>query len=195
MKKVVLIGILFWMTAYITKAQPTTAPNIFPTVIIDNDTLAHVDLSEVTIFAKARFKSRQAEQQYWRMVARVKKVYPYAKEAARLYTKYQQEVPADAKRREKRAYVKKAEDELMALYGPKIKQMSISEGRILIKLIDRQTHTTSYELIDDVKGAVPAFFWQGVARIFGNNLKSQYDPYGEDREIEHIIYCIDMGII
>ncbi|MGE5447113.1 MAG: DUF4294 domain-containing protein, partial [Bacteroidales bacterium] len=142
-----------------------------------------------------RFKSRQAEQQYWRMVARVKKVYPYAKEAARLYTKYQQEVPADAKRREKRAYVKKAEDELMALYGPKIKQMSISEGRILIKLIDRQTHTTSYELIDDVKGAVPAFFWQGVARIFGNNLKSQYDPYGEDREIEHIIYCIDMGII
>lgn len=195
MKQIVLIGILFWLSAYIAKAQPTVAPNIFPTVIIDNDTLAHVDLSEVTVFAKARFKSRQAEQQYWRMVARVKKVYPYAKEAARLYAKYQKEVPEDAKRRDKRAYVKKAEDELMALYGPKIKQMSISEGRVLIKLIDRETHATSYELIDDVKGAVPAFFWQGVARIFGNNLKSKYDPYGEDREIEHIIYCIDMGII
>jgi hypothetical protein len=195
MKKVVLIGILFLMTTYITKAQPTTAPNILRTVIIDNDTLPHVDIPEVTIFGKAGFKSRQAEQHYWRTVARVKKVYPYAKEAARLYSKYLQEVPPDAKRRDKRAYVKKAEDELMALYGPKIKQMSISEGRILIKLIDRQTHATSYELINDVKGGVPAFFWQGVARIFGNNLKSQYDPYGEDREIEHIIYCIDMGII
>jgi len=195
MKKLLIIGIILWLSAHITGAQTAVTRNYLPVMVIDNDTLPHVVLPEVLIIRDARFKSQKAEQQYWRMVVRVKKVYPYAKEAARLYAKYLQDVPPDAKRRDRREYIKKAEDELMALYGPKLKQMSITEGRILIKLIDRETHATSYDLIDNVKGAVPAVFWQGVARIFGNNLKSQYDPYGEDRQIEHIIYCIDMGII
>jgi len=195
MKKLLIIGIILWLSANITGAQTAVTRNYLPMMVIDNDTPPHVVLPEVLIIRDARFKSQKAEQQYWRMVVRVKKVYPYAKEAARLYAKYLQDVPPDAKRRDRREYIKKAEDELMALYGPKLKQMSITEGRILIKLIDRETHATSYDLIDNVKGAVPAVFWQGVARIFGNNLKSQYDPYGEDRQIEHIIYCIDMGII
>ena len=195
MRKLLLILIVSWLTALIVKAQEPVSPHYLPMMIIDNDTLPHVDLPQIDIFAKGGFKTKGEEQQYWRLVWRVKRVYPYAKEAARLYSKYQTEVPADAKRRERRAYVKKAEDELMSLYGPKIKQMSISDGRILIKLIDRETHTTSYDLIDDVKGGVPAFFWQGVARIFGNNLKSQYDPFGEDRQIEQIINFIDLGVI
>lgn len=195
MKKLSLILIVSWLTALTVNAQEPVSPHYLPMMIIDQDTLPHVDLPQIDIFAKGRFKTKGEEQQYWRLVWRVKRVYPYAKEAARLYSKYQTDVPPDAKRRERRAYVKKAEDELMALYGPKIKQMSISDGRILIKLIDRETHTTSYDLIDDVKGGVPAFFWQGVARIFGNNLKSQYDPFGEDRQIEQIIYFIDMGLI
>ena len=195
MKKLLLILIVSWLTVLAVNAQVPDSPHYLPMMIIDNDTLPHVDLSQIDIFAKARFKTKGEEQQYWRLVWRVKRVYPYAKEAARLYIKYQTDVPRDAKGRDRRAYVKKAEDELMALYGPKLKQMSISDGRILIKLIDRETHTTSYDLIDDVKGGIPAFFWQGVARVFGNNLKSQYDPYGEDRQIEQIIHFIEMGLI
>jgi len=195
MKKVLLIGIVFWLTATAVDAQIQSSPHYLPGIIVDNDTLPHMNILQVDIYPKVHFKSKKAEQQYWRMVVRVKKVYPYAKEAARLYAKYQKDVPPDAKGRFRRAYVKKAEDELMALYGPKLKQMSISEGRILIKLIDRETRTTSYDLIDNVKGGIPAIFWQGVARIFGNNLKSHYDPYGEDRQIEQIIHFIDMGMI
>lgn len=195
MKKVVLIGIISWLAAFHANAQSLDSSHIFPGIIIDNDTLPHAYLPQVDVYPKKTFKSKQAEQHYWKMVVRVKKVYPYAKEAARLYAKYLKEVPPDAKGRFRREYVKKAEDELMALYGPKLKQMSISEGRILIKLIDRETNATSYELINDIKGGVPAFFWQGVARLFGNNLKSQYDPYGEDRQIERIIQFIDMGLI
>jgi hypothetical protein len=195
MKKLLIIGIICWLSAHITDAQTPVSPHYLPGLIMDNDTLPHVDLMQIIIVPKGHYKSKKAEQQYWRMVVRVKKVYPYAKEAARLYAKYQKDIPPDAKRRDRRKYIKQAEDELMALYGPKLKQMSISEGRILIKLIDRETHATSYDLIDNVKGAVPAVFWQGVARLFGNNLKSHYDPHGEDRQIEHIIYCIEMGII
>lgn len=195
MRKVLLIAVFFWLTAYSVDAQIQKSPHYLPGMMVDNDTLPHVTMSDITVFPKARFKNKQAEQQYWRMVVKVKKVYPYAKEAARLYAKYQKEVQPDAKRRYRRAYVKKAEDELMALYGPKLKQMSISEGRILIKLIDRQTKATSYDLISDIKGGVPAVFWQGVARLFGNNLKAEYDPYGEDRQIEQIIHFIEMGAI
>jgi len=195
MRKVFLTGIIFWLAAFAVQAQQPVSPHYVQGFRIDNDTLPHVNLPEVVIFPKNRFKSKQDEQQYWRLVWKVKKVYPYVKEASRLYQKYQQDVPQGAKRRDRRVYVKKAEDELMALYGPKLKKLTISEGRILIKLIDREIHSTSYELIDQLKGGVPAVFWQGVARLFGNNLKSQYDPYGEDRQIEQIILYIEAGIL
>ena len=129
------------------------------------------------------------------MVMRVKKVLPYAKEAAILLKKYEMEVSPDARGRDRRIYVRRAEDELMKKYGPTLRNMSISDGRVLIKLIDRETQKVSYDLIHDLKGGVTAVFWQGVARIFGNNLKSSYDPLGEDRQIEQIIHYIDMGYI
>lgn len=195
MKKGFYIWITFWLTTMLVYGQDPKFPHYLEGIRIGNDTIPHVDLPQVDVLPKAKFKSKQEEQQYWRLVWKVKKVYPYAKEAARLYQKYQQEVPVTVRRRDRRIYVRKAEDELMALYGPKLKQMTISEGRILIKLIDRETHATSYDLIDQVKGGVPAIFWQGVARVFGNNLKSHYDPNGEDRQIELIIRYIEMGII
>lgn len=129
------------------------------------------------------------------MVMRVKKVLPYAKEAAILLKKYEMEVSPDARGRDRRIYVRRAEDELMKKYGPTLRNMSISDGRVLIKLIDRETQKVSYDLIHDLKGGVTAVFWQGVARIFGNNLKTSYDPLGEDRQIEQIIHYIDMGYI
>jgi hypothetical protein len=195
MKKLFLIGVVSWLAIWSVGAQAPVSPHYLPGMRIETDTLPHMNIPQVNVYPKAKFKSKRDEQQYWKLVWRVKKVYPYAKEAARLYSKYQAEVPPEAKRRERREYVKKAEDELMALYGPKLKQMSITDGRILIKLIDRETNATSYDLITNVKGGVPAVFWQGVARIFGNNLKSQYDPHGEDRQIEMIIHFIEMGLI
>ena len=159
------------------------------------DTIPHVDLPEVSIFPPRVFKNKSEEQQYWRLVMRVKKVLPYAKEAGILIRKYEMEVPANARGRDRRVYVRRAEEELMAKYGPILKKMSINDGRVLIKLIDRETHKASYDLILELKGGVPAVFWQGVARVFGNNLKTKYDPYGEDRQIEMIIQYIEMGII
>lgn len=160
-----------------------------------NDTIPHVDLPEVGIYPPRVFKNKSEEQQYWRMVVRVKKVLPYAKEAAVLIQKYEMEVPADSRGRDRRIFVRRAEDELMRKYGPILKKMSVNDGRVLIKLIDRETHKASYDLIKELKGGVPAVFWQGVARVFGNNLKTKYDPYNdkEDRRIEQIIHFIEMG--
>jgi len=195
MKRLFILIILVLSFAVAVMAQWPKNLNIVTGEVAGKDTIPHVDLPEVGVYPPRVFKSKSEEQQYWRLVMRVKKVLPYAKEAALLLRKYEAEVPADARGRDRRVYVRRAEEELMNKYGPVMKKMSINDGRVLIKLIDRETHKASYDLIQELKGGVPAVFWQGVARVFGNNLKTKYDPYGEDRQIELIIQYIEMGII
>ncbi len=188
----ILIILSFVLAA---KAQEHPEKQYLPAVLIGQDTLPHQDLPSVDVFPKKHFKNKTEEQQYWRLVWRVKKVWPYAKEAAVLLRKYEMEVPPDARNKDRRVYVRKAEQELMRKYGDTMKKMSINDGKVLIKLIDRETSKVSYDLIHELKGGVSAVFWQGVARLFGNNLKAQYDPMGEDRQIELIILYIEAGII
>jgi hypothetical protein len=188
--------ILIWLL-YVAQAQPPKPflSHFDSIVVVDGDTLPLFNLPGINVFPEKKFKNRFDEQQYWRLVLRVKKVLPYAREAAVLLKKYELEVSPDAKGKDRRAYVRKAEDELMKKYESSFKKMSINDGRVLIKLIDRETNTVSYDIIHELKGGFSATFWQGVARIFGNNLKTQYDPLGEDRLIEQIVEYIDLGFI
>lgn len=195
MKRLVLFLLTVISFSFAVKAQEPPKPKVPFTSIFGNDTLPHFDLPTINVYPQKKFRSKSEEQQYWRLVMRVKKVLPYAKEAAILYEKYRQEVPPDARGKDRRAYVRKAEHELIEQYGPIFKKMSINDGKVLVKLIDRETHMISYDLIHELKGGVSAVLWQGVARIFGNNLKTQYDPMGEDRQIEQIIYFIEIGLI
>ena len=195
MKRLSISIFIFCLLTFAAQAQNPPSPQYVPGILMGNDTLPHLDLPTVDVFPKKAFKNKSEEQQYWRLVWRVKKVLPYAKEAAVLMRKYEMEVPPDARGKDRRVYVRKAEEELMKKYGPAMKKLSINDGRVLIKLIDRETNKVSYDLIHELKGGVSAVFWQGVARIFGNNLKSKYDPWGEDRQIEQIIQYIEMGII
>jgi hypothetical protein len=94
-------------------------------------------------------------------------------------------------KRVQQALVDKTEKDIKDNFESELKQLTITQGRILIKLIDRQTGNTSYVLVQDLKGRFSAFFWQSLARLFGSNLKSHYDPYGEDAEIEKIIKSIE----
>ena len=89
--------------------------------------------------------------------------------------------------------MKKVEKDVFAEYEDDMRDMTITQGRLLIKLIDRETQNTSYTLIKDYRGKFSAAFWQGIARIFGTNLKEEYDPYGDDVLIESIIQEIDAG--
>lgn len=162
---------------------------------IDGDTILYHEVPAIYVYPRGDFKSKRFEKQYWRLVQKVKKVYPYAKKANELLEQYSEQYEATKDKKLRRKYVKQAEDELFGQYGPQLKKLTISEGRILIKLIDRETGTTSYELIQDLKGGITAFFWQGIARIFGNDLKSEYDPEVEDRLIEEIIFYIEAGVI
>ena len=195
MKRLFIFFLICISFSFVAQAQNPPVSQLLRVIVIDNDTLPHVDLPTVDIYGINRFNHGSGDQQFWRMVMRVKKVLPYAKEAAALLKKYEMEVPPDARGKDRRVYVRRAEDELMKKYGPTLRNMSVNDGRVLIKLIDRETQKVSYDLIHDLKGGIAAVFWQGIARLFGNNLKASYDPLGEDRQIEQIIHYIEMGYI
>jgi hypothetical protein len=137
--------------------------------------------------------SGRQQRQYTALELKVRKVYPMARVAAIKVAEYNRVYLSFKKERERKEYIKKVEKELFTEFEADIRHMTFSEGRILIKLIDRETGKSSYEIIKEFKGGFNAFLWQTVARIFGNDLKSAYDPESEDRMIEYIIMQINTG--
>jgi hypothetical protein len=83
----------------------------------------------------------------------------------------------------------------MNQFEKEVKRLTVTQGIILVKLIDRETGRTSYQVIKELKGGFTAFFWQGIARIFGNNLKTEYDPENQDKVMEDIVLGIEAGFI
>ena len=195
MKQFLIVIVLIFFIAESSFCQQLDSLHFLDGIEENGDTLPHRELEPIAVFPKPVFKSRWQERRYYRLERKVKKVYPYAVKAGELLKKYEADYLAANNPKIRRKYIKLAEDELFEEYGPQLKKLSISEGRILIKLIDRQTRHTSYELIKDLKGGLTAFFWQGVARIFGNDLKDEYDPVIEDILIEKIIHQIEAGKI
>jgi len=111
---------------------------------------------------------------------------PYAMFARQRYMVLQNDLANAKNKRDQRILVKSFEGEIKAMFNREIKNLTITQGGILIKLIDRETGNSSYDLVKEMKGGFTAFFYQSVARVFGNNLKNKYDPQ-EDRDIEAII--------
>ncbi|MEI6677812.1 MAG: DUF4294 domain-containing protein [Mariniphaga sp.] len=159
------------------------------------DSILHIDLPEILVYPQPNDWSRRGIRQYNILELRVLKVYPMAKAAAIKLKEYNRVYLGFKSERERKDYVKKIEKELFAEFESEIRTMSISQGRILIKLIDRETGQSSFEIIKEFKGGFSAFFWQSVARIFGHNLKSEYDAANEDRMIEYIVWQIDHGLL
>jgi Domain of unknown function (DUF4294) len=156
-------------------------------------TLPEVEIKEVTVYAHPKFPKKSDFRKYERLVYNLKKVYPYALIVRNRLFKVNQDISNIKSEKERKEYLKKVEKDVFADYEGDIRDMTITQGRLLIKLIDRETQNTSYTLIKDYRGKLAAAFWQGIARIFGTNLKEEYDPSGEDFLIESIIQEIDAG--
>lgn len=165
------------------------------TKIIGVDTLPHITLREVSVVPTWRFKNRRQKKHYSRLVVNVKKTLPYARLASQKLRAIDVHINTLSTEKEKKDYLKKAEKELFVEFEKPLRHLTFSQGRLLIRLIDRETGDTSYTLIKELKGGFSAFFWQSVARIFGSNLKADYDAQGDERMIEHIIILIDNGML
>jgi len=164
-------------------------------MVVDEDTILMDNLPQIIIKDKRIFKSKRQAVRYNRLVRNVKRVYPYSKLAASLLQKYSDTLLATEDKRQRRKLMKKAEKELWDKYGDELKKMTMSQGLILIKLIDRETGSTSFDLVQELRGNFTAFIFQGLARLFHLNLKSQYNDAGEDQRIEDIVLLIEQGDI
>ena len=166
---------------------------IIPKVDREGESLPEIEIKEVNVFGTVRPESRFQAWRYERTVYNVKRVYPYALLVRQKLEKVNEDlknIPDDRSRKE---YLKDFEKGVFSDYEDDMRSMTITQGRILIKLIDRETQNTSYDLIKEYRGSFSALFWQAIARIFGSNLKAEYDPLGEDLLIERIIYEIESG--
>ena len=164
-------------------------------VVIDNDTISSIKLKTYYVVGQKKFKNKRQQIRYTRKVRYVKKVYPYAKLAGEKLDSYDSLLRVAPTEKARKKIMKQAEKEIRAEYEGKLRKFTIGQGKILVKLIDRETNHSSYNLLKELRGSVSAVLWQGVGRLFGYNLKVKYDPKGEDKDIEQIIQLIEMGAI
>jgi len=159
---------------------------IAPFTIVNADTFFIADVPEVEVLA---FKNKTERTKYYILKRRVLKVYPYALIAKEKLMRIQNGIDSIPKRRHKKRYTREVAKWVKEEYADRLKNLTMSEGKILVKLIYRETNTTSYEIVKSYRGRFNAFFWQTMAKFWDNNLKTEYDPVNnrEDMLIEHIL--------
>jgi len=157
------------------------------------DTSLHMKISPIIIYPKRIFKNKRERRKYNRLIRNVKKVYPYSIIIKNIFVETEFVLDNMENNRKRKKYLRTKEKELKRKFEGVIRNMTYSQGRILIKLVDRETSHTSYELVKHFKGGVAAFFWQGIAKIFQTSLKYEYDPDGTDKWIEEIVSKIENG--
>lgn len=153
---------------------------------IDGELVPMIVIPEIRIVDVRIFKSKAEHDEYNRLRYNIYKVLPYAKFAAERYQNLQRNLATTADKKRQKLMIDTCEKQIKKLFKQEIENLTISQGEILIKLIDRQTGNTSYEMAKELKGGLKAFMLQSVARFFGHNLKETYDP-NEQRDIEAIL--------
>jgi len=193
-----LLSILFIisiLSCFSVDGQETKSDSIYflDKTIIGQDTLPNYNIKEVRVFPRKDFSSRRMYRKYNRLVRNVKAAYPFAliaRKELKIMNDSLENIQGDKARKK---YIKEYEKHMFAKYESGLRQLTFSQGKILIKLVYRELGNTSYDLVKEYRGSFSAAFWQGIARLFGSNLKDTYDPYGEDAEIEEIVLLIEAG--
>lgn len=160
--------------------------------IYNGDTIPSIRFQDVYVYADYVYKNKKQYEVWTRTKYNVKKVYPYAILAAAKLKEYNR-IMEKMDEKTRKAYLKVVERQLKDEFEEPLKNLSMTQGKILLKLIDRETGNTSYTLVKDLRGDFQAFMWQSLARLFGSNMKDEYDPTGEDIMIERAIKLIEAG--
>lgn len=164
-------------------------------VVSEGDTIPMFNLHPVHVFAQRKFKDDKERQRYTKLIRDVKKTYPYAKMIAESIIEtyeYMQSLPNE---KAKQKHLEEVQEYMMEKYKPEMKKMTKTQGKILMKLVDRQCGASTYEIVKALLGSFKAGVYNVFAGLFGNSLKARYDPYGEDAEIEAIVVQLEEGTL
>ncbi len=197
-----LLTLITTLLPYIVKAQDHYAtntiylmPNVYPAIVMEGDTIACMWLGDFIKYSPLTFQSTKEQVAYSRLVRDVKKALPYAKQIAGIITEtyeYMETLPNDKARQE---HLNKMEKYLKDEYTPHMRKFTKSQGQLLMKLVDRETNSSSYNIIDAFMGSFKAWTYNVFAGLFGNNLKVRYNPYGEDRMTERVCVLVEQGAV
>lgn len=168
-------------------------PNVSAIIAEDGDTIACMWFTDFIKYSPLKFRNAKERASYTKLVRDVKRTLPYAKEIAHIITEtyeYMETLPDDKARQR---HLNKMEKYLLDTYTPKMKKLTRSQGQLLIKLVDRETSSSSYHIIDAFMGSLKAWSYNLFASIFGNSLKARYNPYGEDRITERVCVLVEQG--
>lgn len=192
MRKSLLIVFIF--CAKFAFAQSDTIRKMY-TTIVDGDTIPLVYMQTVDVVASLSPEAAAQLKAYYIMRRDVLRTYPYAKFAARKLKEISDHAATIESEKEKKRYIKKTENELKDKFEADLKKLTINQGRILMKLIDRETGNSTYDVVKELRGGFKATIWQGFARLIGDDMKDSYDAAGEDAGIESIVQQIETGTL
>lgn len=183
-----------YTTANVQAQQPMNIQGkLVPVCVYDGDTIPSITLRNTYVFPELKFKSKKEQLEYYRLIRNVKKTLPIARIINRtiLETYEYLETLPDKKTKEK--HLKRVEKGLKEQYTPMMKKLTFSQGKLLIKLVDRECNQSSFELVKAFMGPFKAGFYQTFAALFGASLKKHYDPDGDDKLTERVILLVENG--
>ena len=176
--------------------SPTFVPTVkVGKVLHEGDSIQYMEMNNIYVYPSLTFKDKKQAQSYMRLVTNVKKVLPIAKEARQMLIETTEFLDMLPDEKSKEEHIKRVEDDIFRTYKPKMKKLTYSQGKLLIKLIDRECHSSSYDMIKAFMGPIRAGFWQVFAWGFGASLKKEYDPQGVDRLTERVVLMVEAGQI
>lgn len=164
-------------------------------VLYEGDSILYMEMSNVYVYPPPSFKSKRQASNYTRLVRNVKKVLPIAKEVNAIIIEtyeYLQTLPTE---KERQAHLKRVEESIYNEYKPRMKRLTYSQGKLLIRLVYRECNSSSYDILKAFLGPVRAGFWQAFSSIFGASLKKEYDPEGVDKLTERVVLMVEAGQI
>jgi hypothetical protein len=198
MKRIALILTAFLLVLS-TAAQEVGDPQFVPMVKMgktlgpDGDTIQYMEMQNVYVYPEPTFKNKRQQQAYIKLVRNVKKVLPIAKEVRQMLIETAEYVETLPSKKERDEHLKRVEDAVVKEYKPRMKKLTFAQGKLLIKLVDRECNSTAYEAIQAFIGPVRAGMWQAFAWMFGASLKKGYQPDGVDRLTERVVLMVEAG--
>ena len=179
-------------------SQETGDPVLMPTVmvgkvLVDGDSIQYMEMSNVYVYPEPTFKNKRQQQAYTRLVKNVKRVLPIAKQVRQILIETAEFTETLPTQKERDAHLRKVEADIVKEYKPQMKKLTFSQGKLLIKLVDRECHSTAYEAMQAFIGPVRSGMWQAFAWMFGASLKKGYDPEGVDRLTERVVLMVEAG--
>ena len=208
MRRILAIGITFLLLAAQTTAQervkagtdevdmnnPTFVPMVKVGKVLDQgDSILYMELNYVYVYPEVSFKNKRQQASYMRLVKNVKKVLPIAKECRQLLIETSEYLETLPTKKAKDEHMKRVEQDIVRTYKPRMKKLTYSQGKLLIKLVDRECNSTAYETMQAFLGPIRSGFWQAFAWMFGASLKKGYDADGTDRLTERVVLLVEAG--